>query len=90
MGEVREGGFQVKSALACVGSNDLRRALRDAMLKDVSPKYHKNSKKYCTCGIYGPSGHTCYGWFWEFGDRLQHTKLNLKLNLCVRAKACCL
>ena len=45
MGEVREGGFQVKSALACVGSNDLRRALRDAVLKVISPKYHKNSTK---------------------------------------------
>ena len=61
MGEVREGGFQVKSALACVGSNDLRRALRDAVLKVIYPKYHKNSTKYCTCGIYGPSGHTMAG-----------------------------
>ena len=75
MGEVREGGFQVKSALACVGSNDLRRALRDAVLKVIYPKYHKNLSKYSTCGIYGPS----------FGDRLQHTKLNLKLKdrLCI-------
>ena len=47
MGEVREGGFQVKSALACVGSNDLRRALRDAVLKIKCPKYLKNSTKYC-------------------------------------------
>ena len=45
MGEVREGGFQVKSALACVGSNDLRRALRDAVLKVIYPKYHKNSNE---------------------------------------------
>ena len=41
MGEVREGGFQVKSALACVGSNDLRRALRDAVLKVIHSKYYK-------------------------------------------------
>ena len=63
MGEVREGGFQVKSALACVGSNDLRRALRDAVLKVISPKYHTNSTKYGTSGIYGPSRHTmaCFG-----------------------------